>query len=84
MSHTKMIIPSFIVSELCPFENRKKKKSCMRHNSVTVIYIFMKLERNVYRIEMCCIYLWLHIFMVTFRFPFQNYGPLFVFNAYFV
>ena len=57
MSRIRMVVPPFLVSKLCPFDHFLKKKSCTHHNSVTVIYIFMKLYRNVYQVVTKCLVL---------------------------
>ena len=41
-----MVVPPFLVSELCPFDNCKKK-SCKHHNSVIVIYLHETLKECV-------------------------------------
>ena len=49
MSGTRTIVPPFLFSEFCPLI--MVNKSCMHLNSVTVMYIFLKLNRNVYQVK---------------------------------
>ena len=57
VSHTIVIVPPFLVSELCPFENRKK--SYTGHYSVIVLHIFMNFIGICIRSGQRIIYHWM-------------------------
>ena len=63
-----MVVPSYLVSVLLPFDYCKK--TCMHHNSVTVIYTYMKLDIGM------CIRSIRRIGYNYGCFSFQSYGPL--------
>ena len=55
MCRARMIVPPFLVSNLCPFDIFFQKKSRTTRNPVTVWDIFMELYRNVYQVKTMCI-----------------------------
>ena len=51
MCRARMIVPPFLVSNLCPFDIFFQKKSRTTRNPVIVWDIFMELHRNVYQVK---------------------------------
>ena len=71
-----MIVPLFLVSELCPFD-LYEGKIVIHHTTVTVIFIFMKLYRNVYQLKTTCVHFWL---LSVSSFP--SNAPLFFYDYF--
>ena len=79
MSHARMIVPPFLVSKLCSLNNFFPF-FCMIRNSVTIWNMFMKLNRDVYKVMTMCR---IQLFLIPVS-SFLSSGPLIVFYIYFL